>query len=144
MVRRIIFSIFITIMLCGLTGCHDNKPPDGKVTAPLIGEFITADGSKLTFISKNDNDWSTGEVLVELSEDAEYLLEERTNNVVYRYVFGMNNLPANYDVADDFGLTDGKEWFFHCHSKYTADEIILKPYSPYGDELIFKLNKSED
>ena len=143
MVKRIIFIIFVMLMLCSLTGCHDNKPPDGKATTPLIGEFITVGGSKLTFTHTGDSDWSTGEVLVEFYEDAEYLLEGRTNNTVYQYVFGMNNLPANYDVADDFQLSNGEEWFAKCHSRYTVDEIILKPYSPSGDELIFKIKKED-
>ena len=140
--KIIIFSLIVTIVLCGIMvyqNYHSNKSPDSKGTAPLIGEFITIGGSKLTFIDDGDKDLSTGNVLVELSNDTEYLLEGGENNTVYRYVFGMNNLPANYDVADDFQLSNGKEWFVMCHSRYTGNgELILNPYSPSGDEIIFE------
>ena len=143
--KRIIFTISSTVILCGVVACgilfHQSKekPPDSKATVPLVGEFVTTGGSRLTFTNDGDNDWSTGEVLVELADDAEYLLEGRSNNTVYRYVFGMNNLPANYDVADDFQLSNGEEWFMKCHSRYTkAGDIMLDPYSPSGNGLIFE------
>ena len=139
--KRIIFSLIIVLMLCSLTGCgyNGNKPPDSKVATPLVGEFVTVGGSKLTFTDDGDEDLSTGNVLVELSNDTEYLLEGRENNIVYRYIFSMNNLPANYDVADDFQLSNGDEWFAMCHSRYTGNgEFILKPYLPSGDEIIFE------
>ena len=127
------------LMLYGITACHIEKPPDTKAAAPLVGEFATAGGSRLTFADDGDNDWSAGDVLVEFAADAEYLLEGRANNTLYHYVFGMHNLPAPYDVADDFQLSNGEEWFANCHSRYTATDILLlQPYSPGGEELAFR------
>jgi len=117
---------------------HSNKPPSSKAKQCLKGEFITEYGSKLTFIDCDDKDWSTGEVLVELASDADYLLEGKDNNTIYRYGFGWHHLPVNYDVADDIQLSNGNDWFAKCFSRYTGDYLILNPYLPSGDELIFK------
>jgi len=56
-------------------------------------------------------------------------------------VFGLNNLPAPYDVADDFQLSTGDEWFANCHSFYriwSSVSLRLTPYMLEGDELIFE------
>jgi len=144
------------IMLCGLAGCvhkpsdglldrlteNKNKPPVTNMSGPIAGEYVTEGGSKLTFIEDDVNDyWDTGFVRVEFADDAEYLLEDRENNTTYRYVFGMNNLPAPYDVADDFQLSNGDEWFANCHSFYrvwSSVSLRLTPYLLEGKELIFE------
>ena len=136
--KTIIFGFIAALCVLTLTACHHEKPPDSKATAPLAGVFVTAGGSRLTFTGDGDNDWSGGDVLVELAADAEYLLEGRANNTVYRYVFGFQNKDANYDVADDFQLSTGTEWFAKCRSRYAAAGVLtLDPYSPSGDRLIF-------
>jgi hypothetical protein len=112
------------------------------MNSPITGEYITASGSKLTFLEDGAEDyWDSGFVLVELAADAEYLLEGRENNTVYRYVFGLNNLPAPYDRADDFQLSNGEEWFANCHSHYriwSDVSLRLTPYLLEGEQLIFE------
>ena len=146
MLKKIIFGFIAALLLCGLTGCgilfpqSTEKPPETKASGPLAGEFVTEGGSKLTFIEDGVDDYrDSGYVLVEFAPDAEYLLEGRENNKVYRYVFGIRTMPAPYDVADDFQLSNGGEWFANCHSIYTVQGgLLLDPYSPEGDELKFE------
>ena len=134
------------LTLIGAAGCgilypqSKEEPPVSKETGPLVGEFVTEGGSKLTFTDDGVSDyWDTGYVLVELADDAEYLLEGRENNKTYRYLFGIRNEPAPYDVADAFSLLDGAEKFAMCGSRYTAlCDLLLDPYSPDGEELLFE------
>jgi len=140
----------ITFTLSALTGCgiirpqSTEKPPETRETKPLTGEFVTEGGSKLTFVEDGVSDyWDTGYVLVEFAADAQYLLEGRENNTTYRYVFSKHNLPAPYDVADDFQLSTGEEWFANCQSIYTAyGDLLLDPYILEGDELMFEYVKT--
>ena len=139
--KTIIFGFIAALCALTLTACHDNKPPDSKADVPLAGVFATEGGSKLTFTDDGDNDWSSGDVLVEFAADAEYLLEGRENNTIYRYVFGLNNLPAPYDRADDFQLSNGEEWFANCRSHYriwSDVSLRLTPYLLEGEQLIFE------
>ena len=144
------------LLLCGLTGCgrkpsdelldmlakNKDKLPETSMSVPIVGEYATEGGSRLTFLEDDVNDyWDTGSVLVEFAADAEYLLGGRGNNIVYRYVFSLNNLPAPYDVADDFQLCSDGEWFANCHSFYriwSSVSLRLTPYLLEGDELIFE------
>ena len=159
--RAIAAILAAVLLLCGLTGCgplfgrnnlseelqevlvgNKDKPPEMSMSSPIVGEYVTEGGSKLTFLEDEVNDyWDTGFVLVEFADDAEYLLEGRENNTVYRYVFGLNNLPAPYDVANDFQLSNGDEWFANCHSFYkiwSNVSLRLTPYLLEGGELIFE------
>jgi hypothetical protein len=153
-------AVLAAILLCGLPGCglfggnkpsdelmsalssNEDKPPVSSMSGPITGEYFTEGGSKLTFLEDGAEDyWDSGFVLVEFANDAEYLLEGRENNTVYRYVFGLNNLPAPYDVADDFQLSTGDEWFANCHSFYRVWSDVslrLTPYLLEGDELRFE------
>jgi|GEM_PF-2652652 len=159
-ITKTLVILVATLLLCGLTGCrlsggdkpsnelldrlaqHKDKPPVSSMSGPITGEYVTAGGSKLTFLEDGAEDyWDSGFVIVEFAGDAEYLLEGRENTTVYRYVFGMNNLPAPYDVADDFQLSTGEEWFANCHSHYRiCSDVSLKltPYLLEGEELIFE------
>ena len=133
-----ILTKVLAVVLCllTLTACGGPKPIF-KATGPLDEELVTEGGSKLTFIDGGGRDWKTGEVLVELAAEDEYLLEGHDNNKVYRYKFGFQNGNAAYAVEDDFQLRDGDGLFAKCRSAYALGTLLLKPYAREGVELVF-------
>jgi len=130
------------ILFCGLTGCgiffpqSTEKPPVSKATGPLVGEFVTKGGSRLTFIDGGGKDWSSGDALVEFTSDAEYLLDGRENNKVYRYSFSYNNISVEYDVAERFELCDGEKMFAGCSVRLIKNGGISLYTTDLGGEKI--------
>ena len=135
-------ALFSAILLCSLAACgmffpqSTEKPPVSKATGPLAGEFVTEKGSKLTFIDGGGNDWTSGDVLVEFLPDAEYLLEGRENNKIYRYSFSYNNISVEYDVAEMFELCDGEKMFAGCSVRLIKNGGISLYTTDLGGEKI--------
>ena len=133
------------LLLCGLAGCRNDRKPIFEATGPLEGEFVTEGGSKLTFIDDGNDDWTSGDVLVEFMSDAEFLLEDKENHTTYRYKFGFQNGNAAYLVFDDFYLTNGDGVFAKCRSMYTIKkELVLRPYTQEDLDLIFRQEVEPD
>ena len=143
---KILFAVlFSAILFCGLAACgifspqSTEKPPVSKAIGPLAGEFVTENGSRLTFIDGGGNDWSSGDVLVEFLSDAEYLLDGRENNIVYRYSFSYHNMDVNYDAAEMFELNDGEKLFAGCGVRLMNDGgISLYTTAPGGEKIEFE------
>ena len=146
--------LLFTLAGCGFIHYGDTGRGDPNrnslVTAPLVAEFVTQGGSKLTFTGDGDygvnnfNDWSWGIALVEFASDAEFLLEGRENNAAYRYSFTFFEFSANYDVADGFELYDGDKSFARCsldfgsHSSPGDVPRGLYTKDPAGERLEFE------
>ena len=128
----------ITLVLA-LSACFNDKKPLIKASGPIVGEFVSEDGSKLTFTHDGGKNWKSGEVLVELAADAEYILEGRANNTVYRYKFNFRQGDAMYVIPDDMQLSDGAEWFAKCRFTYMLGGTIwIEPYSREDVKIVFQ------
>lgn len=121
MYKKLFTGLLLILMtaVC-LAGCGDSSGKTGHGTAwELIGTFCGPAGSLIFY--------EGGEVLVNLSDDYVWFLEEKENNRVYGYVFIHRNEKSSYDIAEYIFFHDNMDTFAKLNCLVENDKIVLYP-----------------